>query len=210
MANTSRAPIARPIVGGAIVGLVASIVMAMFAMIAALTYQGTGFFTPVYHIASTLISADAMETSMARAGQGSDFYFTVGPALLGLLVHMMTGLIWGVVFGLIAWRVGLRGVAAPVVGIVFGLAVLVVDSFVFLPIAASLFGGGSRISDMPQMVGWGTFTIEHVLYGIVVGLWPLLRPRDVSVAGRAGLAATEARPRAALPADLPIDDTARA
>ena len=138
-----------------------------------------------------------MNTSMARAAQGSDFYVTLGPGLLGLLVHMMTGLVWGVVFGLIAWWIGLRGLAAPVVGIVFGLAVLVVDSFVFLPIAASLFGGGSRISDMPQMVGWGTFTIEHVLYGFVLGLWPLLRPQDVSVAGRPGLSATDARPRAA-------------
>jgi hypothetical protein len=75
---------------------------------------------------------------------------------------------------------------------------MIVDSFVVLPIAASLFGGGTPISDMPQMVGWATFTIEHAIYGFVVGLWPALRPQDVSApVERPGPVVTEARPRAA-------------
>ncbi|MGK2854021.1 MAG: hypothetical protein ACSLE3_07970, partial [Microbacteriaceae bacterium] len=41
-------------VWGAAAGAGASLVMAMYAMVAALTYQHTGFFTPLYHIASTL------------------------------------------------------------------------------------------------------------------------------------------------------------
>jgi hypothetical protein len=28
---------------------------------------------------------------------------------------------------------------------------------------------------MPVLAGWGTFTIEHAIYGAVLGLWPLLR-----------------------------------
>lgn len=198
METRSRPAVGRAVVGGAIAGLIASVLMAMFAMIAAGTYQDTGFFTPMYHIASTFIIGDAMKTSMERAMQGSNFYFTLGPAVVGLIVHMMTGLVWGVVFGLIAWSIGLRGIAAPVVGIVYGLGVMVVDSFVFLPIAASVFGGGTPISDMPKMVGWGTFSIEHALYGLVVGLWPALRPQDVSLrAERPRLVATEAGPGAA-------------
>jgi hypothetical protein len=32
-----------------------------------------------------------------------------------------------------------------------------------------------------MMVGWPTFTIEHALFGLVLGLWPLVRPRNVAV-----------------------------
>jgi hypothetical protein len=40
---------------GAVGGALGAIVMAMYAMIAAATYQHTGFFTPLYHIASPII-----------------------------------------------------------------------------------------------------------------------------------------------------------
>ena len=40
---------------GAAGGALGAIVMAMYAMIAAATYQHTGFFTPLYHIASPII-----------------------------------------------------------------------------------------------------------------------------------------------------------
>jgi len=29
-----------------------------------------------------------------------------------------------------------------------------------------------------QLLGWSTWTIGHLLYGMVVGLWPVLRPQD--------------------------------
>lgn len=198
MANGSRPAVGRAVLGGAVAGLVASVVMAMFAMIAAATYQGTGFFTPMYHIASTFISGDAMKTSMERAMHGNAFSFAAGPALLGAFVHMTWGAMLGGIFGVIAWWLRLRGPAAPVVGVGYGVAVMIVDSFIVLPIAASLFGGGTPIRDMPQMVGWGTFTIEHAIYGFVLGLWPALRPQDVSVsAERADSVVIEAGPRAA-------------
>ncbi len=38
---------------GAVAGVIASLMMAAYARIAAATYQGSGFFTPRYHIAST-------------------------------------------------------------------------------------------------------------------------------------------------------------
>jgi hypothetical protein len=48
-------------------------------------------------------------------------------------------------------------------------------AFLALPVFASVFGGGEPISDMPKLAGWGTFAIEHAIYGAVLGLWPLLR-----------------------------------
>jgi hypothetical protein len=50
-----------------------------------------------------------------------------------------------------------------------------VMSFVALPVIADVFGGGDPISEMPRLVGWGTFAVEHALYGFVLGLWPLLK-----------------------------------
>jgi hypothetical protein len=160
---------------GALLGAGAAIVMAMYAMIAAATYQGTGFFTPLYHIASAVLDPSAMMRSMEAAGGGDTFVFSAGPAVVGLSLHLLTGAFWGAVFGLIVSTGRLRGVAGLIAGIVYGLAVMAVMAFVGLPVIAAFFGGGEPISDMPRLAGWGTFTIEHAIYGAVLGLWPLLR-----------------------------------
>lgn len=163
-------PLARAATVGVVGGLVAAIVMAMYAMIANITYKDGGFFTPLYHIASAVISPKAMMTSMERAAGGQDYYFTAGPAIVGVIVHMMTGAITGAIFGVLAWVLKLRGAAVSVAGLLYGLLVLVANAFIGLPIVAALFGGGDPIADMPKMVGWGTFTIEHALFGLALGI----------------------------------------
>ena len=51
-------------------------------------------------------------------------------------------------------------------------------------------GAGNAISDMADMVGWGTFTIEHLIFGMMLGVGvavsrrlpqPSLTPRQRSV-----------------------------
>lgn len=59
---------------GAAAGLVASVVMGMYVMIASL-YNDTGFFTPLYHIASSIGSTTAMMNSMQAAGSGDSIVF---------------------------------------------------------------------------------------------------------------------------------------
>jgi hypothetical protein len=156
---------------GALVGAIAALVMGIFAMVASATYHDTGFFTPLHHIASALIAPDAMMRSMEAGMAGNTFAISVGPALLGLVLHLVTGAFWGAVFGLIVSTGRLRGVVGLVAGVVYGLAVMVVMAFVALPVIASAFGGGEPISDMPRLAGWGTFAIEHAIYGAVLGLW---------------------------------------
>ena len=148
---------------GAVGGALGAIVMAMYAMIAAATYQHTGFFTPLYHIASPIIGTDTMMRSMGST------YFTAGPALLGLVVHMMVGIFLGVIFALGASRLGLGGAAAVGGGIVYGIAVMLFMGYVGLPITAAILRGGDMVSDMADVVGWGTFTAEHAIYGLVLG-----------------------------------------
>ncbi len=43
-------------------------------------------------------------TSVARAMAGDKFWFAGGLALLGLVIHMMTGAMFGLVLGLVALR----------------------------------------------------------------------------------------------------------
>lgn len=155
---------------GALWGLIAAGVMAMFAMVAGLTYLGSGFFTPLYHIASSIIRPDAMATSMQGAMEGTtNFHFAAGPAAVGMMIHFGTGALYGVVFALLARSLRLSGAASVIAGMAFGAAVLLFSSFVGLPIAAALFDGGDPIADMPKMVGWTTFTIEHLMFGAVLG-----------------------------------------
>ena len=169
---------------GALWGLIAAVVMAMYAMVAAATYQGTGFFTPLYHIASTFIDPKPMMASMENAAQDRLFYFQFGPALLGMMVHLIVGAAYGVIFGLLARALRLRGVGAIAGGAVYGILAMAFSSVVGLPIAASLFGGGKPISAMPSMVGWSTFTVEHLIFGAIVGIGYLVATRSEGFVSR--------------------------
>ena len=163
---------------GALWGMAGAFVMAIYAMIAGATYLNSGFFTPMYHIASTFIDPQQMMISMEQAMKGDAFYFTFGAAGFGMLVHLVVGAIYGIVFALLARAGKLAGPASVGVGALYGLVVMLFSSFVGLRIAAALFGGGDPISDMPSMVGWSTFTIEHVIFGVILGIGWLIASRS--------------------------------
>src|SRR5438045_7759878 len=83
---------------GATVGMVGGILMVLFTMLATATYLQMGFFTPLYAIAAPLIGRQTLVNSLTNGV----FYFAPGPALLGLLVHLLWAAFWGMLFGLIA------------------------------------------------------------------------------------------------------------
>lgn len=161
---------------GAWLGMLAALVMAAFAMMAAATYQGSGFFTPLYHIASTLISPAAMDASMAQAADGNPFYLALGPAVLGAAIHMMVGAMYGAVFALVAPRLRLSGPTLVLGGALWGLVVFAMSAFVALPLVAAALGSGDQVAGMARMVGYPTFVAEHVLFGLALGLLLARRP----------------------------------
>jgi uncharacterized membrane protein YagU involved in acid resistance len=154
------------LIAGAIAGMLGGAMMAMFTMLATATYLGMGFFTPLYVIASPLTGPQSMMTAM----HGGTFYFALGPAVLGLVVHMMWSALWGIIFGLIAVGLHLRGAAAVIGGMVYGVLVMLLMNFVVLPIVGA--------PNLLTLLGGTTFIIGHLLFGMVVGLWPVLRPQD--------------------------------
>ena len=144
---------------GAVAGVIASLVMALYAMGASWA-KDTGFFTPLYHIASLWTDQDAMMTSM-KAGMedGDAFTFVFDTALLGALIHMMTGAAYGAIFGLAVSRLRLGAALIAGLGIVYGAVVFAVSAWIGLPIAAAVFDSGDQIENMAEMAGWGTFVI---------------------------------------------------
>ncbi len=184
--DKTPADLVRTVVTGMLAGMVGAIGMAMYAMIASITYHHVGFFTPLYHIASTFISPTALMTSMQQAMAGHDFWFTAGPALIGMIVHLAIGAGAGAVFALIVGllRRRLAGMGLLAAGMVYGLIVLAFDAVIGLPVAANLFGGGTRISTMPRMVGWWTFVVEHLVFGMVLAAALLVAARTATAGDR--------------------------
>jgi hypothetical protein len=177
--TASTTSLGRGVLVGAGAGILASLVMALYAMIAGWA-KGAGFFTPLYHIASLWASPNTMMASMEDGMAGNPFHFEFGPAVLGLAIHMMTAATYGAVFGLIVARLRLGTAALTGAGLVWGAAVFALSAFIGLPLAAALFGSGDPIANMAQMAGWGTFIIEHLLYGLVLGLLVALDRRRSS------------------------------
>jgi uncharacterized membrane protein YagU involved in acid resistance len=151
---------------GALVGMIGGVLMALFTMLATATYLQMGFFTPMYAIAAPLIGRQTLLTSMMQGV----FYFALGPALLGLVVHLMWSAFWGMNFGLIARRLHLTEGVAIISGLVYGLLVMLVMSFIVVPIVGA--------PDLLRLMGTFSFIIAHALfYGLPLGLWPMVQPQ---------------------------------
>jgi hypothetical protein len=155
---------------GAVAGVLASVLMAAYAMIASWT-KDTGFFTPMYHIASLLIDPDAMMASMKDAqGEAGAFHFELGPAVLGALIHMVTGAIYGAIFAVVVTRLPVGRALVVLAGPVWGALVFAFSTWIGLPAAAAVFDAGDPIKNMADLAGYGTFVVEHLLYGLTLGV----------------------------------------
>lgn len=184
---------ARTITRAALAGVIASVAMGMVAMMAAATYQDTGFFTPLYHIASLVVAPDSMMESMMAASAGTTFTFVAGPALVGLMIHMMVGAAFGAIFGLILTRLPELGAGARIgAGMAFGVAAFAASAFVLLPLMSVMANDADAIKNMASMVGYPTFLLEHVVFGMVLGALSVSATASASQPTAAGRQAVKA------------------
>ncbi|MGI8757180.1 MAG: hypothetical protein ACR2MB_15270 [Acidimicrobiales bacterium] len=143
-------PTQTTLIRGGIAAMIGGAAMAMFAMAASVTYQHHGFFTPLSHISVAVGNPNAM----------------------------MTGAAYGMMFAVFAvFARATRNRMLLSSGALFGLIVFVASSFIGLPIAAAVTNSGSVLSDMAKMVGWTTFAVEHLIFGLTVGAVLLVASR---------------------------------
>jgi hypothetical protein len=117
---------------GAIAGVVAGIIFAMFEMVMA-AIMGDGFFMPLRMIGAIILGEDAMMAS----------YSLVTAAAVGLVVHMMLSVIYGVLFGAIVGFVpALHEGSSRLIALatLFGFALWLVNFYIIAPIAFEWFG----------------------------------------------------------------------
>jgi hypothetical protein len=169
----------RALVPGVLAGIVAAVVMGLFAMIAAATYRHLPFSTPLREIA-VLANPELAAPPAQQASGGQQLGIARELVVFAGAIHLAVGAFFGALFGLVARGARLRGSGAVAAGILYGLGVIALMSVVVLPAAGRLSGAGEPISNLAGRVGWATFAAAHVLFGLVLGLWVLVRPSDVA------------------------------
>ena len=151
--TTTGASIGWRLLTGAVFGIIGSVVMGMFAMVVALMMQGD-FWMPLKGIAATFLGEAAMQPG-----------FAAGPILVGAIFHMMNGAWLGALFGLITPRLSLTW--SIVAGLVFGFVEALGALWVVVPLVNPV---------MAKMISLDApWIIEHLLFGLVLGLYPLAR-----------------------------------
>jgi len=137
----------------AVAGMVAGMMMAMFAMIVAAA-AGDGFWAPPRAIAATLFGASHFGET-----------FAVGSVLGGAGIHMMMSGAFGFVYALFIGLVtrALGTVQQVVVGMVWGVVLWAANTAVVTP---QLAGGELFTQAMPA---WA-WLVAHLMFGAALGL----------------------------------------
>ncbi len=138
---------------GAIAGLIAGIFMALGAMGHSAS-AGLGFWTPMKVIAATWLGVDAL------VGGG-------GAVFLGMITHLVAASFWGAVFASLIWRRESVG-AAFWEGLVFGVAVWLIMTYIGLPIFDT-----TMIPRVAMSPDWWFY--DHLIYGACLCLTPAIR-----------------------------------
>ena len=180
---TRERPLERIAERGVCAGLVGSAVLGLFAMVASGTYQGRGFFTPMYH-AAFVIDPQTMVTSIGQAAAGERFYFVRESFIVGMIIYVLVGGTLGALFGVAGRALHLRGARALAGGVAYGLVVMALMSRLVLPRVGATSGAGHPIAHMGDEVGWPTFVSYFVVFGLALGAWLYLRPQDIGEARR--------------------------
>jgi hypothetical protein len=174
--TTRLAGVERAIENGMMAGMAAAVPMGIFAMIASATWQRAGFYTPMYRIASVLDPLPLEAALEEAAADSPSFWFFPQPMFAGTAVHLAIGGFFGILFVALVRALRVRGPAALAAGVAYGLAVAAFMGLAWLPVLAEWLGGGRQIAEAASIVGWPTFLAWHVIYGLGLGTWALLRP----------------------------------
>jgi len=135
---------------GAIAGLIAGMVLAMWAMIIGAFTPGSGLLAPPQGIAQALgIGVPGHQVQAV-------------PVIVGLMLHMMNSAVLGIVFALLVAK--LAPAAKIVAGMMFGIAVYVISFYAILRGVLSA-NAESFLTANPT---WSWF-VAHLMFGVALG-----------------------------------------
>jgi hypothetical protein len=159
------------VIGGIIAGLVGGLAMTAYTMIAELT-AGHSMFTPSYMVGAPIVGMGAMERGMS----GGAFHFEPVPAMVGMVVHFLWAAFWGLVFGVVLWITRVSGWPGFGLGIVYAYAVGAIMSLLVMPAVG--------LKPMWEMPGPIFFALDHLAYGLPLGIWALAFAPRIQMANR--------------------------
>jgi hypothetical protein len=156
--------------GGAVAGLLAGAVMVVLSPILSLL-TGLSVWEPPKLIAATVLG----ERALSQPG------FDLGPVLLGGVLHFVTSIILGIIFGVISHRVLhlTTDFGLPIyVGLCYGMLIFFVAYFVILP--------GVNPAIVQNSAGMGPLIAQNLVFGLVLGIFytwvrpePYTNTRDI-------------------------------
>ncbi len=138
-----------------IVGIAASLVIAMWEMVVeALIPDGAGFFGAPIAIGATVVRD--------LQGSANPIPFDAVALVVGLVGHMMNGIILAAIFGLVVSRLTLSTGAIIGLGMAFGVVVFAAMAFIVNPAVDPLMGN----------LNAPVFFVGHLMWGAALGfLW---------------------------------------
>lgn len=168
-ATMNRATRKRASAGGIVAGIVAGAILS--AILVAMTASKGGDVWQVVKAAGTPLLGES-----AR-----DPGFDLVPVLVGVGVHFGVSILWGLLFATLFFGASKLGTVA--LGAAWGFVVWLVMYYVALPLAG--------MGNVPKSVPLGQAVLEHVIFGLALGLafLPYQRPRrqrEPSLADRVG------------------------
>ncbi|ARP98413.1 hypothetical protein [Pseudorhodoplanes sinuspersici] len=153
---------------GAISGIGAGIVFAVFEMVASAAMMGAGAsFMPLRMIGAILLGPGALDPSYSIWAAGA----------AGLIVHLALSVVYGAVFAMILG--GLRSATWDVLlGAAFGFALWLINFYLIAPMAFPWFLDANPVIQ---------FVAHTILFGAVLG-WLMWRSRESATPiGEAGV-----------------------
>jgi ABC-type spermidine/putrescine transport system permease subunit II len=141
--------------------------MAMWTMVASGTWLHYGVFTPLYAIATIFLSPHAQQVSEHAGG----WWWATGPALVGGVIHMVDSMALGAIFAMMVALLRLRGPALLMGAMIYALAAMGILTSVGVAIGATNLG---------TLFHWWVWTVGHLMFGAVLGLWVLMQRRRLT------------------------------
>lgn len=155
--------LSRKLTAGFLAGVVAGLVMAVALVIVYPVFLGRNFLFPIQVISSLIYGENAL--------RNVEFLMI----LTGVVLHMVPSIFWGLVLGLLVYMTGKkRGPGLFFLGIAVGVISQIVDVYVLVPVAYSIFQGVNFWADyVPDFWSW----VAHLVYGVSLYSFAWIRRR---------------------------------